>query len=54
MFVTTDADCKLWIFAGADSTFEGFTQHYPAYLTDYIEGCSGAGFGCWRQLVFVF
>lgn len=37
MLIATDSDGKLWVFAGSDSAFEGFTQFYITALRVRLE-----------------
>jgi hypothetical protein len=37
LFVSAGDDGVLWVFAGTDSAFEGFTQYYVVSLTTRLE-----------------
>lgn len=37
LLISTDADGRLWVFAGTDSAFEGFTQYYITTLRARLE-----------------
>jgi hypothetical protein len=37
LFVSAGDDGVLWVFAGTDSAFEGFTQYYILSLTTRLE-----------------